>query len=140
MIPSLTNVHNTRVIIVPAPINGSSVRMLRAQVAKNTEAATANNSHQYGLPSGPKNVINCCVICSILLLYSIEMGFATVKNGPAKFLSEYLSGVRGDFYSRSPVDKSVFQTSVYMVLNVLGTLKPTLRSYYNLLIHIQTVE
>lgn len=54
---------------VPAPINGSNVRIERAQPAKNTEAATAPKSHQYGDPMGPKNVINCCVICSITIYY-----------------------------------------------------------------------
>ena len=53
-------------MIVPAPINGNRVRMLRAQVARNTDAATAKTNHQYGLPSGPKNAVNVVIILSIV--------------------------------------------------------------------------
>ena len=70
MMPSLTKVHKINAIIVPAPINGKSVRIARAQVARNTLAATAPKSHQYGLPSGPKKCVNCCRMCSILIVYS----------------------------------------------------------------------
>jgi hypothetical protein len=55
--PALTAVHNINVIMIPAPMNGSSVRMLRAQVDRNTEAATAAINHQYGDPMGPRKSV-----------------------------------------------------------------------------------
>lgn len=69
MILSCTSVHTIRAIIVPAPINGNSVRMARAQRARKIDAMAAPRIHQYGLPSGPKNVIMWLKISfSIVLL------------------------------------------------------------------------
>jgi hypothetical protein len=66
--PKLVNAHKIKATIVPAPIKGNKVRMALAQRAKNILKTKAPNTHQAGLPKGPKNSTKVDIIVLSTLL------------------------------------------------------------------------